>query len=190
MRCFQSVLLLTFLTGCGDEGAPPSTPQKHSPQTESVPPRVSVNGACEIAFPIQDPESLFQWGIGKPNVAEYFWQADIQQAKAHYQIGFSYFNPNARPQSGTLRQLLDVGQSDVWLVDDSLNALRCGVQVDLTLSEGVVTLRISDPKAVHELFIEHPERISYKIGGTQMRYTTGDVPVHYAKPPSESQITK
>lgn len=174
LRRFAQFVLVIVLIGCG-EGAS----HVDRKQSDSEPPVVTVDEVCEVQFPIKDHESLFQWGVGKRNVAEYFWQVEIKQAEARYRIGFTYFNPNGKPKSGTLQQLLDVGQSDVWLVDASLNTIRCGVQVDSAVSNGHLTLRIADPKAVQQLFIEHPDQISYTVGGKQMRYKTGNVPVHY-----------
>ncbi len=68
---------------------------------------------CIFTFPIDDIERVWKWGVSPANHCEYSWMVTVKGDDATYQLGLSYFNPDAFPQSGTFDELLTTSANGV-----------------------------------------------------------------------------
>jgi hypothetical protein len=100
---------------------------------------------------------------------------------ATFQLGFSYFNPDAFPQSGTFDELLSTGQANVWELeaDGSGASYVEGVRVNCQSEGNALRITIDNKKWVKELFGGAPKSVRFEISGTQLNARKVDVNVTY-----------
>jgi hypothetical protein len=104
--------------------------------------------------------------------------------ESSYQFGFSYFNPDAVPQSGTLDDLLKTGQSNVWkLAPDGKGASYVeGVRVTCESTENGLRVSIDSEEWIKTLFGSRPKSVRFETNGTQLKRRKTDVNVDYERP--------
>ena len=153
-----------------------STPNDAKPQVlvASV-----FNDRFAISVPIENIDKTWVWGVSDRNVCEYSWQLNIISGKETFQLGFTYFNPNAIKQSGSFADLLRAGQNDIWKIDasggtnvGSLNATTDGTHLNFS---------ITDKVWIGRLFSDRPKTIIFETGGVQLKPDRQEVTVKYVK---------
>jgi hypothetical protein len=136
---------------------------------------------CIFAFPINDIDRVWKWGVSPANHCEYSWMVTIKGDDATYQLGLSYFNPDAFPQSGTLDQLINTGQANVWKLeaDGSGASYIDGVQVNCDTEGNTLLITIDDKKWIKKLFGHSPKSVRFETSGTQLNVAKVGVNVVY-----------
>lgn len=114
------------------------------------------------AFVLPVPErSEWVWGaIETPNnAAEYRWEVAVANGGEEYAFGFyKYRHPSLAPTYGSLDELIEAGQEDLWRTDpDGLQSLvpSAGVRV-LPLAPGRVLVGVEGAENVARLFSSRP----------------------------------
>ena len=143
-----------------------------------------IASKCVFEFPIDDIERDWEWGVSPANYCEYSWMVTIKRGIVSYQIGFSYFNPDSMPESGSLAELLATGQSDVWKrsADAESGSVVEGLRVTCTATRKHLRISLDNTKWTVELFCDKPESVTFETGGTQLEHTKTIIEVAY-KPP-------
>ncbi|KAA5538659.1 hypothetical protein FYK55_27135 [Roseiconus nitratireducens] len=140
-------------------------------------------GKCVFTFPVDEIEREWKWGVSPANHCEYSWMVTVKGGDSTYQFGFSYFNPVARPQSGTFDELLAAGQANVWkLKADGRGASYVdGVAVTCDSEGDALRITIDSDDWVEKLFGQTPKSVKFETSGTQLKAGKIDVDVRYKK---------
>lgn len=177
-------LLLPFLLAAHWATADETAQPKAKVATATV-----LSDKCVFTFPIEDIERVWKWGTSPANHCEYSWMVTVKGDDATYQLGFSYFNPDAFPQSGTFDELLSTGQANVWELeaDGSGASYVEGVRVNCQSEGNALRITIDNKKWVKELFGGAPKSVRFEIGGTQLKAAKVDVNVAYKMAAKENE---
>jgi len=143
---------------------------------------------CIFNFPIDDIEREWKWGVSPAYRCEYSWMVTVKRGDASYQLGFSYFNPDAVPQSGTLTKLLATGQANVWkrAADGNGASYVKGVRVTCNLAGKHLRIMLDNEKWTKELFGDRPMYVRFETSGTQLKRGKTVVKVVYQPVSAES----
>jgi len=136
---------------------------------------------CQFVFPIEDMERAWKWGVSPANYCEYSWMVTINGDDAKYQVGLSYFNPDAIPQSGSFDQLLATGQADVWKLEADGNGASYveGVRVNCESKGDTLRITVENKAWIKRLFGKEPKSVRFETSGTQLKASKTDVIVEY-----------
>jgi len=96
-----------------------------------------------------------------------------------YELGYSFFNPNSRKQKGRFKELLKVGQTNMWLLDGGGASYVEGVYVNANTEGEFLVLELNDKAWTERLFKERPETVSIQIGGSELNKSESEVRVQY-----------
>jgi WD40 repeat protein len=146
-----------------------------------APMAIVLPGECRFTFPIENLEREWKWGAARANVREYSWMVTVKSGDETYQLGFSYFNPDPMVSVGTFLDLLNAGQSNLWLLDPNGNGASyvSDVGVKRTVVGNGLQFAIVDKKWTERLFKDKPKFLRFETDGTQLKHTEQDVPVEY-----------
>ncbi len=136
---------------------------------------------CVFTFPIDDIERVWKWGVSPANHCEYSWMVTVKGDDATYQLGLSYFNPDAFPQSGTLDELLTTAQANVWKLEADCSGASYvdGVRVNCDSEEDALRITIDNKRWVNKLFGREPKSVRFETNGTQLKAGKTEVNVEY-----------
>jgi len=136
---------------------------------------------CRFTFPIENIQRTWKWGASKRDMCDYSWMVTIKADSSDYQLGFSYFNAGVGVCSGTFAQLLQVGQTDLWLLKEGgLGASRVeGVRVDASVEDNRLVFDICGKKWTERLFEQKPNDVTFGTGGSQLPLTSRTCRVVY-----------
>jgi hypothetical protein len=166
------VFLSPHWLGADDDAEPPKT----KVATATVLPE-----KCVFTFPIDNIEREWKWGVNPAHHCEYSWMVTVKNNGATYQFGFSYFNPDAFPQSGTFDKLLKTGQANVWRLEADGNGASYvdGVRVNCDSKGNALRITINNEKWVKKLFGRAPKTVRFETSGAQLKASKVDVNVEY-----------
>ncbi len=172
------IIALSFLILVSPSWA--SADETANPKTK-LPTATVLPDKCIFTFPIEDIEREWKWGVSPANQCEYSWMVTVKGSDTTYQLGFSYFNPDAFPQSGTFDELLSTGQANVWAIeaDGSGASYVDGVRVNCRSEGNALLITIDNRKWLKELFAHAPQSLRFETSGTQLQAGKADVNVAY-----------
>jgi len=94
---------------------------------------------------------------------EYTWSISIGDEESGYEFGPSLFRfAEARTTNGTLEELLEICQHDLWQVSKG-GGENIGPYGDATLIKGQVSVSVYDPKRMKLLFESKPKSVYMTI---------------------------
>jgi sugar lactone lactonase YvrE len=136
-------------------GTPFPTPTPlPTPVPSFAPPASAIisQNKAEFWFPIEDIDKQWEWGTAPDNHREH---ALLVELSSDVQIGFTKWKHSSEiPQVGTIEQLLNSGQTNIWknssYLDGSIRAYRKGqgVMIELTDSSTLFELNQAKPTAL------------------------------------------
>jgi hypothetical protein len=186
-------LLLTTITavllvGCGEaqQSAPAPEAKPVEPVAEATKPEPPTQTSatiysdkCRFLVEVPNMDQVWEWGVTGANTCEYSWMVRIKAGDKVYELGYSFFNPNSRKQKGTFKELLKVGQTNMWLHDGGGASYVEGVYVNANTEGEFLVLELDDKAWTERLFKERPETVSIQIGGSELNKSESEVRVQY-----------
>ena len=134
---------------------------------------------CRFLVQVPNMDQVWEWGVTGANTCEYSWMVRIKAGDKVYELGYSFFNPNSRKQKGTFKELLKVGQTNMWLLDGGGASYVEGVYVNANTEGEFLVLELNDKAWTERLFKERPETVSIQIGGSELNKSESEVRVQY-----------
>lgn len=143
---------------------------------------VVTPSSATFQIPIKH-KGMWRWNVhgGERERREYQWTLRIDQRGSTYAFGFSLFSrKDDSVKVGTLQQLLQDGQSNVWQIRDSGGRVVRGAEVETRVTSSGLELRITQPSTVKQLFSTRPKTATaeIRVPGQQLEKYT--VMIHYA----------
>ena len=181
--CIALLTLAISCASCNDTSrqntSTPSEPTANIPSKLQLPTATVFPNRCEFAIPIKNIDQKWVWGVTEADTCEYSWQVTINAGNDVYQLGFTYFNPDAAKMTGSFADLLGAGQTDIWkLEDDGLGASNVG-SLNASTDGKRLLFVVEDQIWVEHLFSDKPQTVTFETGGTQLAYNKQESRVEY-----------
>ena len=182
------IIAAVLLVGCGEaqQSAPAPEAKPVEPVAEATKPEPPTQTSatiysdkCRFLVEVPNMDQVWEWGVTGANTCEYSWMVRIKAGDKVYELGYSFFNPNSRKQKGTFKELLKVGQTNMWLLDGGGASYVEGVYVNANTEGEFLVLELDDKAWTERLFKERPETVSIQIGGSELNKSESEVRVQY-----------
>ena len=183
-----TTIAAVVLVGCGEsqESVPSPEAKPAEPVAEATKPEPPTQTSatiysdkCRFLVEVPNMDQVWEWGVTGANTCEYRWMVRIKAGDKVYELGYSFFNPNSRKQKGTFKELLKVGQTNMWLLDGGGASYVEGVYVNANTEGEFLVLELDDKAWTERLFKERPETVSIQIGGSELNKSESEVRVQY-----------
>ncbi len=141
---------------------------------------VAPNKATFV-FPV-DTKAEWKWNLRNEarQHREYQWTLRIGRDKPSYAFGFSLFTKkDARAQSGSLQQLIEWGQSNLWRLEDSGGRIVSGADVRTEVTKRGLQISVSQGKALKYLLSTRPQTAIAEIRIPGRPLKTFQAPIIY-----------
>jgi hypothetical protein len=118
--------------------------------------------AAEFKIPLQPPaNAVWTWNRADTpdNAGEYSWTVTAKNGTAQYSFGFYLYKlPGSREARGQIQDLLKAGQASVFKEDaEGRGEILPDATVAVTVENGAITVRITNPVLVRLIFRDRPE---------------------------------
>jgi hypothetical protein len=183
-----TTIAAVVLVGCGEsqQSAPAPEAKPAEPVAEATKPEPPTQTSatiysdkCRFLVEVPNMDQVWEWGVTGANTCEYSWMVRIKAGDKVYELGYSFFNPNSRKQKGTFKELLKVGQTNMWLHDGGGASYVEGVYVNANTEGEFLVLELDDKAWTERLFKERPETVSIQIRGSELNKSESEVRVQY-----------
>lgn len=167
----SSSAALLLLLGCATNSAPqvPDPLLVLEQSLSNAPPYTAVVTEHEAAIVLPIPDhSVWEWNLPETrgNAPEYRWEIGVSNEGESYEFGFTkYKYPGDGPERGSLGQLIQAGQQDLWHTqsDGGASVLRpAGIRV-IALGPGSVLVKVEGRTNVQRLFSSRPRAATVRL---------------------------
>jgi hypothetical protein len=121
--------------------------------------------AAEFKIPLPPPaNAVWTWNRADTpdNAGEYSWTVTAKNGTAQYSFGFYLYKlPGSREARGQIQDLLKAGQASVFKEDaEGRGEILPDAKVAVTVENGAITVRITNPVLVRLIFRDRPKTAS------------------------------
>ncbi|PYV18229.1 MAG: hypothetical protein DMG07_04335 [Acidobacteria bacterium] len=135
---------------------------------------------ARFVFPVGEKET-WHWDLTdtSDNQREYAWTVGVETGGESYDVGFTLFKfHGAKPDRGTLSQLLNAGQTNLWVVKDDGGTVVEG-RVEAEARDDSVIVVIRDKNVLDRLFSRKPAAVKFEARTPEGGRSTQEVKVAY-----------
>ena len=120
---------------------------------------------AEFRIPLQQQANqVWTWNRADTpdNDNEYSWTVTAKGEAAQYSFGFYLYKfPGSHESQGQLKDLLKAGQNSVFKEDsEGRGAMLPGAKVEVTVENGSILVRITNPDLIRLIFRDRPETVA------------------------------
>jgi hypothetical protein len=124
-----------------------------------------TSATAEFKIPLQQPaDRVWIWNRADTpdNSSEYSWTITAKNGTAQYSFGFYLYKyPGSREGRGQIQDLLRAGQASVFKENaEGRGEMLPDARVAVTVENGAILVRITDPELVSLIFHDRPETVA------------------------------